>query len=253
MYGGVELDSRINRQWQSMLIDIAAHNAPAEISRGNSSDINAAVTYRSRVFEVLDDGCIIVGTPRQAVIDRSFGNRDDVELLIMHNNERLVATCTIRETFVYQVNDSLRLTCYRLSPGRRPKREQRRSFFRVGVAAMELKPVKLIHENEEARFEFQGRLVNISGGGLGISVRASRQILNQIKRKRSYQCAAWLGEEEHVNAPVRIVHIEALGEDGLYLGVEFDIDDPSQLQFIEQKMQHRCTEVQRLQLQRRRA
>lgn len=247
------MPSSITKHWQQMLNNIAAHNAPAELTRGDSTNVETMVTYRSRVFEVLEDGCIIVETPRQAVLDHSFGNGDDIELLLMQEGERLVATCTIRETFVYEVNETLRVTCYRLSPGRRPKREQRRSFFRVGVAAMELKPVKLVHENEENRFEFNGRLVNISGGGLGITVRAARRVLNDIKRSRSYQCAAWLGEEERVMAPVRIAHIEALGEDGLYLGVEFDIDDPSESNFIEQKMQHRCTEIQREQLQRRRA
>lgn len=245
--------SHIVEHWQKMLTDIAARNAPAELSRGDSNNVEATVTYRSRIFEILEDECIIVETPRQAVVDRSFGNGDDIELLLMQNGERLIATCTIRETFVYEVNELLRVTCYRLSPGRRPKREQRRSFFRVGVAAMELKPARLVHDNEENRFEFKARLVNISGGGLGVSVRASRRILNQIKRTRSYQCAAWLGEEERVNTPVRIAHIEALGDDGLYLGLQFDIDDPAESQFIEQKMQHRCTQIQRLQLQRRRA
>ena len=79
VYGGPELPSPITKHWQQMLNNIAAHNAPAELSRGDSTNVESMVAYRSRVFEILEDGCIIVETPRQAVFDHSFGNGDDVE------------------------------------------------------------------------------------------------------------------------------------------------------------------------------
>ncbi|MGB0768044.1 MAG: PilZ domain-containing protein [Phycisphaeraceae bacterium] len=247
------MTSRLDAQWQSMLKQHALRNAPAELSRGCADADAPPVVYRGRVFEVRADGSIVVETPRQALTDKAFGNGDDIDLLLMHRSERLIATCTIRETLIYKVNAAVRLTCYILSPGRRPKREQRRSFFRVSVAAIELKPAELVSLDEEHPLEFKARLSNISGGGIGVSVRGARKVLNQIKRSRQLRCNAWIGEDHRIQAPVRIAHVSALGDDGLYLGLQFDHTDPAEARQLEQVMQQRCTEVQRMQLQRRRA
>lgn len=237
-----------------MLNRLAARDGSVELSRGVSNDQSALIMYRSRVFKVMQDGCIIVETPRQAVQDKALCVGEDLDLTIMANNERMVATCTLHEVFTYSVNPTLKVTCYRLSPGRRPVREQRRSFFRVSVAAMELKPTKLsCKTDEEQTFECEGRLSNISAKGVGVSIRATRSILNQIKRTRHFDCSAWLGEEHHINVPVHVAHISALGDDGLYLGLQFVIEDEAQAKQLEQRIQQRCTEIQRMQLQRRRA
>lgn len=249
------MPNRNEEQWNAMLKRLADRDGSVELSRGVSNDDAAVITYRSRVFKVMpEDGCIIVETPHQAVQDRSFRIGDDVDLTLMVNNERMVATCTLQEVFSYEVNPTLRVTSYRLSPGRRPVREQRRSFYRVNVAAMELESTELSSELEdEERFAFKARLVNISAGGMGVSIRASRKILNQIKRTRSFDCSAYLSDDESVEVPVRVAHINALGDDGLYLGLRFDIEDETAAANHERFMQHRCTEIQRMQLRRRRA
>lgn len=237
-----------------MLKRLAERDGSVELSRGVSNDDAAVITYRTRVFAVRPvDGCIIVEMPKQAVQDRSFRIGDDIDMTLMVNSERMLATCTLHEVFTYQINPTVTVTCYRLSPGRRPVREQRRSFFRVNVAAMPLKPTVLSCEIEEEAHTFKGRLVNISAGGMGVSFRAARKVLNQIKRTRRFDCAAWISDDECVEVPVRVAHINALGDDGLYLGLRFDLEDEAQAKAHEQYMQQKCTEIQRMQLQRRRA
>lgn len=237
-----------------MLHRLAARDGSVELSRGVVNGDVAIITYRSRVFEVLEDGCIIVEIPGQALQDKSFRIGDDIDLTIMVNNQRMIATCTLHEAFSYQVNKTLKVTCYRLSPGRRPVREQRRSFYRVSVAAMDLKPTKLSCKTDEGSvFECKGKLSNISAGGFGVSIRAACKILNQIKRTRFFECAAWVSEDECILAPVRVSHISALGDDGLYLGLQFAVMDEAEAKQLEQRIQQRCTEIQRMQLQRRRA
>lgn len=246
--------SNNEKQWHAMLHRLADRDGSVELSRGVSSDHSAVITYRSRVFEVQDDGSIIVEMPRQAVQDKAFKVGHDLDLTIMVNNERMVATCTLHETFSFAINPSLAVTCYRLSPGRRPAREQRRSFYRVSVAAMDLKPTKLSCKIEgEGVFECEGKLSNISAGGFGVSIRAARKVLGQIKRTRFFECSAWLSEEECILAPVRVAYINALGDDGLYLGLQLAITDEVQAKQLEHRLQQRCTEIQRMQLQRRRA
>ncbi|MEM9345646.1 MAG: PilZ domain-containing protein [Planctomycetota bacterium] len=247
------MSSRNEQQWDVMLKRLASRDGSVELSRGVSNDDAAIIMYRSRVFEILEGGCIIVETPKQAVFDRSFRVGDDIDLTLMVNNERMLATCTLQDTLTYELNASLKVTCYRLSPGRRPVREQRRSFYRVNVAAMDLEPTKLRSEVEETVFECSVRLVNISAGGIGVSIRAARNVLKQLKRTRNFQCTAWLSDDEAIEMPVRVAHINALGDDGLYLGLKFDFDNDAEANAHEQLMQQRCTEIQRMQLQRRRA
>lgn len=246
---------RNEEQWNAMLKRLADRDGAVELSRGESNDVTTVITYRSRVFKIQpEDGCIIVETPRQAIYDRAFRIGDDVDLTLMVNHERMVATCTLKEIFSLQVNATLSVTSYRLSPGRRPVRDQRRSFYRVNVAGMELKPTELSSQLEDEQpFDFTGRLVNISASGIGVTIRATRNILNQIKRTRHFHCTTHLNDEESTDAPVRVAYINALGDDGLYLGLRFDFEDEAQAMSHEQYMQHRCTEIQRMQLRRRRA
>lgn len=242
------------KKWLAMLKHLADRDGSVELSRGVSGDQSAVIMYRSRMFKVREDGCIIVEIPRQAVLDKAFKVGHDLDLTLMVNNERMVATCTLHEMLSYAINPSLEVTCYRLSPGRRPAREQRRSFYRVSVAAMDLKPTKLSCTIDGDRvFECEGKLTNISAGGLGVSIRAARKVLGQIKRTRLFECVAWIGEDDCVIAPIRVVYINALGDDGLYLGLQFATTDQAEAKHLEQRLQQRCTEIQRMQLQRRRA
>lgn len=241
------------QEWQDMLSRLAKRDASVELSRRSAQDESPTVSYRTRLFGVEQDGRIIVERPRQAVSDKSFGKGDDIELLLMHDNERLVGTCTIEKVFLHDVNPTLRVSCYRLSPARRPQREQRRAFYRVSVAALDLEPAVLRHEEAGYAFDFKARIVNLSAGGLGVSVRLSRKILNEIKRTRTFNCTASFDNELTLNAPVRVAHIAAIGDDGLYLGLQFDFRDASRKQAIEDRMHQLCMQYQRQALKRKRA
>ena len=66
------MPSRNEEQWNAMLKRLAERDGSVELSRGARNDDAAPILYRSRVFEVMDDGCIIVETPKQAVSDRAL-------------------------------------------------------------------------------------------------------------------------------------------------------------------------------------
>lgn len=242
-----------DEQWQKMLETLSGRDAPIELSRRDANEQGPLLVYRSRLFDIDPGGAIIVERPAQAAIDKSFANGDDLELLLMHDGDRLVATCTIRETFIKQINPTTRVTCYRLSPGRRPVRDQRRRFFRVNVAAAGLDPVILESEGKGGMLQAKGQLVNLSGGGLGVSIRASGQLPSQIKRTRRFTCQAQLDSGEALVVPANVVYIAVREQDLLYLGLEIDVEDDSRARAIEDRLLQLCTEFQRQQLQRRRA
>jgi len=244
-----------DEQWQTMLTRLAERDAPVELSRRSAEDDAPAIAYRTRLFDVTENGGIIVERPAQAVRDRSFGVGDDIELLLMHNNDRLVATCTIQQVFIHEINEHLRPSCYLLSPGRRPQRDQRRSFFRVNIAAQHLEPAVLRHTpaDDQTPVSFNAHMVNLSAGGLGVTLRLSHELLQEIKRTRRFHCQADFGEGEVFDLPVRVAHVAAVGEDGLYLGMRFELEDAEEKQAVEDRLNQVCVRFQREALKRQRA
>lgn len=240
-------------QWRVMLNMLAVRDAPVELSRRNAQDDTPPIVYRSRLFEVTEEGHIVVERPSQVVIDKTMSDGDDIELLLMHNGDRLIATCTILDTHLRWINSDVRVTCYRLSPGRRPQRDQRRSFYRVSVAAQPLEPVLLEGDPEQGAFSVEGQLVNLSGGGFGVSLRSRNRVIGKVKRTRSFNCTANFGEGETVQVPVRVAHIEARGDDLLYLGLAVEIEDEAAVRALEDRLLHLCAYFQRAQLQKRKA
>lgn len=265
----------LDKEWKAMLSHLAQRDASVELSRQTAGDDQPPVVYRTRLFGVRENGCIIVEQPRQAVMDKSFGKGDDIELLMMQNNERLIATCTILDVFIKDLNPTTRVTSYLLSPGRRPQRDQRRSFFRVNVAAMELGPAVMTHglspdqtderdrvafqsktlteHATEARFQFNAKVVNISAGGLGVVVRANRVLLGQIKRSRDFICEATFTSIDSIEVPVQVMYLLARGEDVIYLGLMFNVENEGMARALEDQMHQLCMLFQRQALQRRRA
>lgn len=247
------MPSYMDKQWRGMLRQLEGRDAPVELSRRDADSDAPLISYRTRLFGVRDDGCIIVERPTQGLDEPSFGKGDDIELLLMQNSERLIATCTIRDTFIKQINPRTRVSSFLLSPGRRPQRDQRRSFYRVGVAAIDLPPAVLRAAEGEDPLSFKARIVNISAGGLGVSVRAKHKTLGQIKRTPSLWCEASLTEQDAIAGPVKIRHVSALGDDGLYLGLAFELEDEAEAKRLEDNLSRLCFEFQRRALKRRRA
>ena len=242
-----------------MLKAIEGRDAPVELSRRSAEDDGPPVIYRSRLFEVEEDGSIIVERPAQVIYDKSFGPGDDVELLLMSNGDRLIATTTIRDAHIRQINPTLRVTCYRLSPGRRPQRDQRRAFYRVNVAALPLDPVilKVQQPSDDPEASdtaiVKGQLVNLSAGGLGVSVCSKREVLGMLKRTRQLECVARFDDGYALSLPTSVAHLSARGDDLLYLGLKVQIDDEAYARNVEDQLLHLCAQFQRAQLQRRKA
>lgn len=241
------------KEWLAMLGQLAGRDAPVELSRQDANDDGPAMSYRTRLFEVEPDGAIIVERPSQAATDNAFTVGQDIELLLMDDGERLLATCTVREIFVKQINSDTRVSCYRLSPGRRPVRDQRRTFYRVNVAGSPLDPVVLESAGTVKLFKTEGRLVNLSGGGFGVSVRADTTLLRLLKQTRTFICTAYFEDNQMICEPMKVTHLSALGDDLLYLGLHLTIDDEAKLKTVQEQLVHLCNHYQRLQLQRRRA
>jgi len=248
------LSSTHQRDWTKFLNHLAKRDGGVEIApRGASAD-DARKVYKSRLFNVEKDGTIIIERPDQSVLDHAFRIGDTVELLLVVNNQRLLGDCELKKVGARQINKATRVTCFELSPARRVRLDQRRSFFRVNTAAADLGPLKLLAEGQPIENEVEARMVNLGGGGVGVAVRAQRDVLRRLQEHERFRCRMdILSDEEVVDLPVKLVHISPLDTTGLYLGLRFELPEGKEGKALENRLVQYGVWLQRRQLKRRRA
>ena len=244
----------IQRDWDNFLANLAKRDGAVELAPRGVSDDDARKVYRSRLFVVEKDGAIIVERPDASVIDHAFSVGDTLELLLVVNNQRLLGDCILRGVEVRQINTSTRNTCFTLEPAKRVRVDQRRSFFRIQTAASDLSPVKLLAEGEPIENEVATRMVNLGGGGVGVSIRGNRDTLKYLQQHTQFRCRIDIeSEKKVVDLDAKLVHISSLDTTGLYLGLHFMIPDDKAGKQLQNQLAQYATWLQRQQLRRRRA
>lgn len=248
------LSSIYQRDWKAFLGHLSKRDGPVELAPRGASESDARKVYKSRLFEVKSDGTLIVERPDQSVLDHAFKPGDTIELLLVKNNQRMLGDCELLGVEQWRINKSTKMTCFRLAPARRIREDQRRAFFRVNTAGSDLGTVKLLAEGLPNEDEVSGRMVNLGGGGIGISVRAHRDVLRELQAHAHYRCRLEIqSEQEVVDLAANLVHISPLDTTGLYLGLRFDFPDSSEGKAMESRLVQYGAWLQRQQLKRRRA
>ena len=248
------MSSTHQRDWKSFLSYLSKRDGGIEIAPRGASVDDARKVYRSRLFNVEKDGAIIVERPDQSVVDHAFRIGDTIELLLIVNNQRLLGDCELKKVGARQINKATRVTCFELGPAKRVRLDQRRSFFRVNTAAADLGPLKLLAEGQPIENEVEARMVNLGGGGVGVAVRAGRNVLRHLQEHSQFQCRMdILSEDEVVDLPAKLVHISPLDTTGLYLGMRFELPEGKEGKALENRLVQYGVWLQRQQLQRRRA
>lgn len=248
------MSSRDQRDWKQFLAHRVQRDGVVEIAPRGATENETRKVYKSRLFKIEADGAIIVERPDGSVIDHAFSIGDTVELLLVVNNQRMLGDCKLLRIEVQQINRSTRVTCLRLSPAARVRINQRRAFFRVNTAAADLGPVVLRAEKDAPEQAVSGRMVNLGGGGVGVAIRAGRDVLRQVQQQTRYHCRIEVESDDSVlDLTANLVHISPLDTTGLYLGLEFELPGGAAGKQIENQIMQYAAWLQRRQLQRRRA
>lgn len=248
------MSSSNQRDWNKFLAHLAKRDGGVEIAPRGAAENEARKVYKSRLFKVDRDGAIVIERPDRSVIDHAFNIGDTVELLLVVNNQRMLGDCKLLGIEVQQINRATRVTCLRLAPATRVRVNQRRSFFRVNTAAADLGPVVLLAENQPQDSAVSGRMVNLGGGGVGVAVRAGRDVLHHVQQHTRYGCRIEIESDDSVlELMAKLVHISPLDTTGMYLGLEFELPEGKPGKQIENQIMQYAAWLQRRQLQRRRA
>ncbi|MEM9414738.1 MAG: PilZ domain-containing protein [Planctomycetota bacterium] len=246
--------SNVQRDWKQFLAYMSKRDGGVEIAPRGASEDDTRKVYKSRLFEVTKDGEIIVERPDQSVLDHAFRIGDTIELLLVVNNQRMLGDCELLEVEARQINRATRVTCFKLGAAKRVRIDQRRLFFRVGTAGADMGTIGLLAEGKEIEDEIRGRMVNLGGGGMGVSIRAHRDVLREVQGNTRYRCRLEIkSENEVVDLDTTLVHLSPLDTTGLYLGLRFELPAGKEGKALESRLVQYGAWLQRQQLKRRRA
>lgn len=214
----------------------------------------------ARVLAVRSNGSVFVEQPPGGPMDW-LALDQEVEVLIEHHAQRWCGRSTVLGQLSYRLSSDLApRQALRLGPMSQVVSAQRRRFFRVDMAGIDWPLVRIMSRCQGAAPAsedaadlddclIRAKLLNLSGGGMGLQVEAAdRRVVDLLKGQR-YRCLLPLpqwGKPLLINA--RLVRIQRMRGKMVYLGLRFEFDHDAQQRHAEDLLVRVTTELQRQQL-----
>lgn len=226
-----------------------------ELSADVPEDAGPATTFKLSILAVTPDGQIVVELPTQPEAATELSRDTVANLLLTEGIGRVVGSCRVTGVEYYQLNASRRVRAIRLARPHRVASAQRRGFFRVQAIGTIDQPVVLRPRGPRgagAAVACKARLHNLSGGGFGLTVDRRPQVVKLLRSSQMFEATLPLPCGDPLPVQCRLVHLQADSEHTIYLGFELDLDDAADRRAIEDRIVRATTELQRLQLRRKR-
>lgn len=211
-------------------------------------------SYKSRLFAIEPDGTMLAERSDAAVMDNALAVGDPLAVLVVHHGQRLIVESKVLDVIVHQVNDHLRLTCYRLQKGQQVRIDQRRAFFRAKSATSDHADITIRCGDPGTNWSMTGLLVNVGGGGLGVVLRADRRALREVQSFSRLVAEFHVGsDEKDAELVTRLAHIGAMEHGRIYLGLEYVVPEGKPGKELQDRMVQYAAWLQRQSLKKRRA
>lgn len=234
-----------------------------------------APAYRARVLWVDDDASMGVERPPFLGVNRALRVGRPVQVRLTEDGTRLRAESRIAEVRAHQLNARTELIALALDPPTDIRSDQRRAFYRVSTQGLEFAPIEfapvlegtkramtaeqpLSDDDADAAAAMncravEGTLMNISGGGLGVSVPATRELLDTLPPSRCYTAELRLPDgQPPLPLTLRLVHVQMHQAGRVYFGMRLEEPDPARREKIEERLVRFATDIERRQLRRQR-
>lgn len=253
--------------WLDIVKVGAEENASVRVSFADRPVEAGGRSARVRVLAYGEGGELLIEEPGVRVLGDRLQPGNEVDILAIRQQTRLVGRCRVIAHEQHGLNKSVRVDACRVSPPVKVYSGQLREFYRAPVAAgVEVAPVELkIHPGDSAAMKRAGqsgvdpgkahkaRLVNISGGGVGLALVVDKTLALVFKPDTACTLHAELPMlDKPLELCGRILHSQALGNGDLYLGVAFEFDDPAVQHQVEDQLQRLSVWLQRRMLKRER-
>jgi c-di-GMP-binding flagellar brake protein YcgR len=242
--------------WVAALERSEARNAPVELQRlAPDGRDEFAPMLKSRMLG-LDQTQMVIEEPSGNVAAEMLQPGAPVMLYIVEGDDRWEFETHVLETTRFALNASVRVQALRLASPKSASKAQRRDFYRVNTAGVVDQPVQVTaaiphsQGDTEEIIELEGRLVNIGGGGMGLTVNenAARRML----RAKKIHCRVTLPTLNHpLEVNVRVAHSQQEARDIHYMGLQFVFQRPAARDQVADKLCYFAAWLQRQRLNRR--
>lgn len=235
--------------WHNGLIDLADREGSLDVTPLVGDDNAVDTTYRTRVLAFdQNTGAITI----ESVGESPLPPACEIKLVMQVGPHRFQGVCRLKKWVQFRVNENTVLPAIALEPAHKICSAQRRSFFRVATAGALIDPVK-IQPAGTGDESVDVALVNISAGGIGVSLAATPELARSLPRSRLYDCSVTLpGLDQPLTLTARLVHFQLMPQRMLYLGLEFEFQSAKQRREAEDMIARFTAYQQRKQLRRTR-
>jgi len=226
-----------------------------EVAAELPQDEGPGTTFKVSILDVADDGRVVLEMPREPEASAELRRGRHALVLMAEGVGRVIGACRIEAVEYYQLNAQRRVRALRLGRPTRVESAQRRRFFRVQAAGTANQPVLLRPATPQAGGAaplLKARLHNISGGGFGLVMDRSTRLGNTLRAARDFQASLPLPGGDPLTVHCRLVHLQPMAGDTIYLGFQLDHRNAAEQRTVEDRIVRATTEMQRLQLRRQR-
>lgn len=258
-----------------MIARLAERNTAVDLSPKLPDGVTGPPSsYRGRLLWVEEHGGLGVERPVQPRAAGELPAGQAVELLLAEETTRLRADTRIVAVRPHRLNAETTIVALRLEPPHDIRSDQRREFYRASTLAVGLDPVlfepirhgasalpggsPLSDASETAAADLgakrvEGLVINVSGGGLGVSVPASRRLLDSLPPSRCYTTDLALPDgEPPVRLTLKLVHVQPIEGGRVFFGMQIEEPDPGLRSEIEDRLVRFATSLERRELRRKR-
>lgn len=214
-------------QWQQDIGRFADASGLVELTAlGPADEDTLAPVHRCRVL-YHDGQQLVVARPPETRTARAFRPGGHLRLVLVSRQQRWTAVVTVHDTIQFRLDEQTMVPALALSCPRAVKAAQRRTFYRVAVAGLELDPMQFVHLDDadlaaparDAR-PLLGRIVNIGAGGIGALVERARAL--QLAHLDIYRLRIALPDAvETLQANGQLLHIRPRRWRHAYAGFRF--------------------------------
>lgn len=245
--------------WEETLKELNQRDGALELS-GLSHDPAQGVppVFRVRLL-AFGPGGLIVDRPGHAEEAHYFQPQAVVRLLAVIGQNRWELITTVDSRVKFRMNETTVVPALKLAPPHEVQSVQRREYFRVSTAGVELPGVHLkpllgaidpaFVGPSPAVPPFKARLLNIGGGGLGAECpQGPSKLIHYASR---FNCTLDLPSlSKPLVVPATLVHLAPQPQGTCYLGLRFDPQGQVQANQCTDQVCQFTTWLQRQQLQR---
>jgi c-di-GMP-binding flagellar brake protein YcgR len=242
--------------WKELAVQVQKKAGHILVSPISFNDLETeAPVFNSRLLALEEDG-LLVESPLDRRAHEVFHRGKLVYVMLIHLNHRWEISCILQGTVRHSTPGSITVPAYQLSNPVEEMQIQRRAYFRVDLTGLRLDPVRitpidsmthqvLTHES------FLAKPVNISGGGIGLSVPS--EFLSLMDSCQSFVCDLHMQvEDESLDLSLRAKRSYYSKGRGawIYIGLCFEYENDHKRDQVVENLVHFATSVQRHQLSR---